>query len=169
MGFELEIRPYDDPDVRRMVDEVQAEYVVRYGGPDAAAVDPAEFTPPGGLFLVGLLDGVPVATGGWRRLDAESAEIKRMYVSASVRRRGLSRLVLAELERSAAAAGIAELVLNTGPEQPDAIALYESTGYSARPGFGHYACHEDAVFFGKTLEPEGNIDTELVAGGRQQP
>ncbi len=168
MGFELEVRPYDDPDVRRMVDEVQAEYVVRYGGPDAAAVDPAEFSPPGGLFVVGLLDGVPVATGGWRRLDATSAEIKRMYVSVGARRRGLSRLVLAELERSAATAGITELVLNTGPEQPEAIALYQSAAYLPIPGFGHYACHEDAVFFGKTLEPEGNSATEQLAGTQRQ-
>jgi GNAT superfamily N-acetyltransferase len=154
MAFEIEIRPYDDPDVRRMVDEVQAEYVVRYGGPDAAAVDPAEFAPPGGLFLVGLLDGVAVATGGWRRLDGAGAEIKRMYVSAGARRRGLARLILAALERSAAAAGVTELVLNTGPAQPEAIALYESTGYLPIPGFGHYACHEDAVFFGKKLAVE---------------
>jgi GNAT superfamily N-acetyltransferase len=168
MAFGIEIRPYDDADVRRMVDEVQAEYVVRYGGPDAAAVDPAEFAPPGGLFFVGLLDGVAVAMGGWRRLDATSAEIKRMYVSASARRRGLSRLVLAELERSAAAAGITELVLNTGPEQPEAIALYESSGYLPVAGFGHYACHEDAVFFGKRLEPEGSSVSELAAGTRRQ-
>jgi ribosomal protein S18 acetylase RimI-like enzyme len=84
-------------------------------------------------------------------LNAASAEIKRMYVSAGARRRGLARVMLTELERSAAAAGVTELVLNTGPSQPEAIALYESAGYRPVPGFGHYACHEDAVFFGKKL------------------
>jgi hypothetical protein len=39
--FEIQQRRYDDPDVARMVEEVQAEYVQRYGGPDGAAVDPA--------------------------------------------------------------------------------------------------------------------------------
>ncbi len=82
MPFEIEIRPYDDPDVTRMVAEVQAEYVAMYGGVDAAAVDPAEFAPPDGLFLTGVLDGAAVAMGGWRRLpDGEQAEIKRMYVA----------------------------------------------------------------------------------------
>lgn len=152
MEFVIEVRPYTDPDVRRMVDEVQAEYVARYGGPDAAVVDPAEFSPPGGLFLVGLLDGDAVAMGGWRRLDTTTAEIKRMYVSQRARRRGLARRVLVELETSAARAGIAELVLNTGPEQPEAIAMYEQAGYCAVAGFGHYACHDDALFFGKSLE-----------------
>jgi hypothetical protein len=49
---------------------------------------------------------------------------------------------------------VTELVLNTGPSQPEAIALYESAGYRPVPGFGHYACHEDAVFFGKKLAVE---------------
>jgi len=149
----VEVRPYDDPDVTRMVAEVQAEYVALYGGPDAAAVDPAEFAPPRGLFLVGLLDGAPVAMGGWRRLSGETAEIKRMYVPARARRRGLARQLLAELERTAAEAGIAELVLNTGPEQPEAVALYEQCGYEKSEAFGHYAKYPDALVYAKSLSP----------------
>jgi GNAT superfamily N-acetyltransferase len=151
VGFVIEVRPYGDPDVARMVDEVQAEYVEIYGGPDAAEVDPAEIMPPSGLFLVGLLDGEPAAMGGWRRLSGRDAEIKRMYVSRPARRRGLARKVLAEVERTAAAAGFDRLVLNTGPEQPAAVALYEDAGYRPVPGFGHYACHPDALFYGKEL------------------
>ena len=151
MPFAIEPHPYDAPDVARMVEEVQAEYVELYGGPDAAVVDPAEFAPPAGLFLVGRLDGEPVAMGGWRRVGPDAAEIKRMYVVRAARRRGLARLVLAELERTAAEAGVVRLVLNTGPEQPAAIALYEQTGYTPIPGFGHYSCHPDALFYGKQL------------------
>lgn len=147
----VEARPYDDPDVTAMIAEVQQEYVVRYGGPDAAVVEAGEFAPPAGLFLVGLDGGEPVATGAWRRLPDGRAEVKRMYVRAAARRRGLARLMLAELERSAAGAGVRELVLNTGPQQPEAIALYESAGYEPVPGFGHYACHPGAVFLGKRL------------------
>lgn len=152
MRFEIQQRGYDDPVVAQMVHEVQAEYVRRYGGPDAAEVDPGEFRPPAGLFLVGFADGVPVATGGWRRLPDGSAEIKRMYVSTAARRRGLARRMLAELERTAAADGIERIVLNTGPAQPEAVALYEQSGYARAAPFGHYACHEDALFFGKPLE-----------------
>jgi GNAT superfamily N-acetyltransferase len=149
--FVIEARPYDHPDVVRMVAEVQAEYVVRYGAPDEAVVDPAEFVPPVGLFLVGFLDGVPVATGGWRRFDDRTAEVKRMYVVASARRRGLSRRMLAEIERSAGLAGIDRLVLNTGFEQPEAVALYEQTGYLPTSGFGYYADHPLALFYEKKL------------------
>jgi GNAT superfamily N-acetyltransferase len=97
------------------------------------------------------MDGAPVAMGGWRRIDPESAEIKRMYVVRAARRLGLARRLLAELERTAALAGLARLVLNTGPEQPAAIALYESVGYEPVAGFGHYACHPGALFYGKPL------------------
>lgn len=155
MTFVIEPRTYGDADVVRLVDEVQDEYVRMYGGPDAAAVDPADFIPPTGLFLVGSLDGVAVASGGWRRLEdaalADAAEIKRMYVAPDARRRGFARQILAELERSAAAAGVDRLILNTGPVQPEAVALYESSGYTPIPAFGHYACHEHALFYGKRL------------------
>src|SRR3954465_5500107 len=103
-----------------MVGEVRAEYVELYGGPDAAEVDPAEFAPPAGRFLVGLLDGEPAAMGGWRRLSDPDAEIKRMYVSPRARRRGLGRRILAEVERSAAAAGFDRLPLNTPAGAPGA-------------------------------------------------
>jgi GNAT superfamily N-acetyltransferase len=147
----IEPRPYHDPDVVRMVAEVQAEYVGHYGGPDAAEVAPDEFSPPNGLFIVGLLDGVAVATGGWRRLGAADAEIKRMYVTRPARRRGIARRMLAELEQTAAEAGVTRLVLNTGPKQLAAVALYEQAGYAPVPGFGHYACHPEAIFLGKPL------------------
>ena len=147
----IERRDYDDPDVVRLVAQVQKEYVDRYGGPDEASVDLHEFAPPNGLFLVALLDGVPVATGGWRRIADDAVEIKRMYVVSSARRQGLARRVLAELESSAAASGYARALLGTGDRQPEAIALYESAGYSAVPGFGHYADAPGALFYGKSL------------------
>ena len=154
VSFEIVARPYSDPDVTRMVAEVQAEYVTIYGGPDAAAVDPGEFAPPVGLLLVGLLDGDPVVTGGWRRLDGPTgrvAEIKRMYVRSAARRRGLARIMLAELESTASRAGVERVVLNTGRPQQAAVALYRASGYVDVPGFGHYADMPNAVFFGKEL------------------
>jgi GNAT superfamily N-acetyltransferase len=157
MTFEIEARPYDDPDVTRMVDAVQAEYVVLYGGPDAAVVDPGEFVPPAGVLFVGLLDGEAVAMAGWRRLPAadpaapQLAEVKRMYVDPRVRGRGLSRVMLEAAERSAAEAGVERFVLNTGPVQRAAVALYESSGYTPSAPFGHYASKGGALFYGKRL------------------
>jgi GNAT superfamily N-acetyltransferase len=159
------IRPagYDDPVARELIADVQKEYVVRYGGPDATPVEPADFTPPLGLFLVGLLDidgiaGRPVACGGWRARDAEEpyvadgdAEVKRMYVEQPFRGRGIARAMLAELERTAAAAGRRRMILETGLAQPEAIALYVSAGYRPIAKFGHYRDFPSCRCFGKAL------------------
>jgi GNAT superfamily N-acetyltransferase len=155
---DIRVVALDDPDAVKLIEEVQQEYVLRYGEPDATPTDPAEFTPPAGLFLVGYLDEVPVVSGGWRVRQADGgelrdgdAEIKRMYVSASARRRGLARVMLAELERTAAAAGHRRMVLETGNRQPEAISLYTSSGYREMNGFGHYADDPLSRYFFKLV------------------
>jgi len=153
VDFRIEARPYDNPDVVRLVAAVQQEYVVRYGGPDQTAVAPGEFSPPSGLFLLGVLDGEPAVTGGWRRKGDDTVEFKRMYVLDSARRRGLARLMLAELEATALAAGARRVELNTGSQQPEAVALYESSGYEPTAAYGHYADAPAALFYGKNLVP----------------
>jgi ribosomal protein S18 acetylase RimI-like enzyme len=152
----LRALPYDDPLAQYLVEQVQEEYVQRYGGRDAAVVDPAEFLPPAGLFLVAEIDGVPAGCGAWRVLPSGVAEIKRMYVAPEFRRLGLARVVVAELESAAARAGYAEVVLNTGHEQPEALALYDRLGYRPVAGYGVYACAPGAVFLGKPLAPDGD-------------
>jgi GNAT superfamily N-acetyltransferase len=149
---------YDDPDARKLMDEVQQEYMVRYGERDETPLAAAEFTLPAGLFLVGYADGLPVATGAWRAHDGPApdfrpgdAELKRMYVSESVRGRGFARAVLAELERTAAAQGRLRVILETGTAQPEAIALYTSSGYEPIPKFGLYKEDPRSRCYGKAL------------------
>src|SRR4051795_12027587 len=91
--------PYDDPVAWELVARVQAEYTSRYGGPDAAVVDPAEFLPPVGLFLVAEVDGVPAGCGAWRVHGPGGVEIKRVYVAPGFRRRGLAQVLMSELEQ----------------------------------------------------------------------
>ncbi len=147
----IEVRTYDHPDAVALIADVQQEYVVRYGEVDQTPVDQAEFSPPLGLFLVAYVDDEPAACGGWRAHDTD-VELKRMYVRPAFRGRGLARAVLAELERTAAAAGYARLILETGMRQPEAIALYESAGYTPVARFGYYAESPEAVHLGKSLE-----------------
>lgn len=145
------MRTYDHPDAVALIADVQQEYVVRYGEVDLTPIDPAEFSPPLGLFLVAYVDDEPAACGGWR-VHGTDAELKRMYVRPAFRGRGLARAVLAELERTAAAAGYARLILETGTGQPEAIALYTSAGYTPVARFGYYADEPGAVHLGKSLE-----------------
>lgn len=160
----IEPAPFGHPDVLRLVEEVQAVYVARYGGPDETPLDPAMFEPPAGSFFLGYLGERPVATGAWRRTTAATvpglppgaalAEVKRMYVSPTAQRRGLARRMLAHLESSAAATGVRAMVLETGTAQPEAIALYESSGYAPIAGFGHYRDSPLSRCFGRLL-PDG--------------
>jgi GNAT superfamily N-acetyltransferase len=150
--------PFTHPDAAALVVEVQAEYTMRYGGPDETPIDPAMFDPPQGAFFVGYLEQTPVAMGGWRFRGDVSAfgrspvtEIKRMYVAPRARRRGLARLVLDHLETTAREAGAHVMVLETGIEQPEAIALYLSSGYSPVDGFGHYKWSPKSRYYGKPL------------------
>ena len=144
-GLRIERVPFSHPDAVWLTEEVQQEYVVRYGGRDDTPLSPTWFEAPAGAFFVGYLDDAPVVSGAWRRRtdvtfsgSRNSAEVKRMYVVASGRRRGLARRMLAHLEGTARAAGVDVMVLETGLRQPEAMALYESSGYVPIPGFGFY-------------------------------
>jgi GNAT superfamily N-acetyltransferase len=164
----IERVPYGHPDAQLLVEEVQAEYVRRYGGRDETPIDPTAFDPPEGAFFVGYLVTVegadlPVATGAWRlRSDVEAlgsrltAEGKRMYVVASARRAGHARTMLAHMERTAAEAGAEVMILETGAPQPEGIALYESAGYVPIPGFGYYASYDDNRCFARRLVAVGS-------------
>ena len=151
---------YGHPDAMLLIAEVQAEYVVRYGGPDRTPLDPLMFEPPTGSFFVGYLpnSSLPVASGAWRSHDdvevfgtRRTAEVKRMYVAPPARARGLARLMLAHLERTAADSGAEAMILETGTAQPEAIALYRSSGYEPSPAFGYYRYQPLNRCFGKRL------------------
>lgn len=165
MEIALEIRRvgYDHPDVVALVTRLQEFYVERYGGRDDDPTDPAMFEPPAGAFFLGYLDGVPVATGAWRREGVErmgttaTAEIKRMYVVPEATGRGLARRMLAHLEATARDAGYEAIVLSTGARQPEAMALYESSGYERIEGFGFYASYPTNRCYGKRLVGPGGV------------
>jgi GNAT superfamily N-acetyltransferase len=156
--LDIRLVPFTHPDALALTDEVQAEYTARYGGADNTPLEPAMFDPPRGAFFVVYVAGAPVAMGGWRlRPDVtalgrfRAAEIKRMYVGPGARRRGLARAVLGHLEATARAAGADLMVLETGTEQPEAIALYTSSGYEPVEGFGHYKWSPKSRYYGKRL------------------
>ena len=162
LGTALHLVPtrYDDTAVRALEAEVQQVYLQRYGGHDETPMGAEQFAPPHGHFLVGYLDGEAVAMGGWRLRAPEAAgslpggrpaEIKRMFVREHLRGRGLSRVVLIELERTAAAAGVDWLVLETGDRQPEAVGLYRSAGYGQIAPFGLYACEGGSLYLGRRL------------------
>lgn len=140
----------DDSAAVTLFAEQEAELMRRYGGDDTGP-RPA----PGSPTLLLRVEGEVVGCVALALDDgAGVAEIKRMYVAARARGRGLSRLLLAGVERLAARRGVELLRLVTGVEQPEAIALYSSAGYELVPGFGYWVDEPTARFFVKRLAPE---------------
>jgi GNAT superfamily N-acetyltransferase len=156
VDLELDSVPYDSPLARVLVAEVQQEYTERYGSGDQARVEAADFTPPHGVFLVARAGAEVVGCVGLRRHGPAEVELKRLYVRAAHRRRGHARHILRAVEERARALGYARVVLETGTEQPEAIALYASEGYALIPGFGHYAGSPLSRSFGKDLHGRGH-------------
>ncbi|MEO6605513.1 MAG: GNAT family N-acetyltransferase [Aeromicrobium sp.] len=151
LTYDLRVVGYDCADSQVLTAEVLLEYVQRYGGDgDINPIDPAEFLPPEGLFLMAYVDGVPAAMGGWRR-HGNDVEIRRMYVRPQFQRLGLARALLERIESTAAEAGFTRMILETGTAQPEAIELYRSAGYVDIPAFGFYADYDDSVHLGKQL------------------
>lgn len=153
---EIDIRvvPFDSAVAQKLIRAALADLGARYGGSgDETPVDPAEFVPPDGTFLVAYLDGEPVGCGGWRGHGAEgdTAELKRMYTAPEARGRGVARTVLAAIERSALAHGRKRMILECGDQQPEAVAMYASAGYERIPNFGYYKDSPGCISFGRTL------------------
>jgi GNAT superfamily N-acetyltransferase len=133
---------WDDPDVQRLAAAQQVELRARYGG----AGEPG--TPPSAADVSVVLvardaDGTAVGCGALRALEPGVAEVKRMYVVPEARGRGVSKQVLAGLEAAAVERGWTTVRLETGPRQPEAIALYEGAGYRPIPAFGAYVDEPD--------------------------
>ena len=130
-----------------MRDEIAAIYDGQdLDGPEMPKAGPAELGPPGGAFLVGYVDGRAICCGGIKRLDADTCEIKRMFVEPDARGRGVARLLLAALEERARGLGFAVARLDTGPRQPSAQRMYEQAGYVAIANFNG---NPVASFFGE--------------------
>lgn len=151
----LELRParLDDADALVLVEEVQRYYVEIYGGRDDDPLDPDEFAPPSGRFLLGVEEGRPIAMGGWSRDHGAplDAKIRRMYVRPEGRRRGSAARLLDALEDDARAAGATRAVLTTGEPQREAVRFYRSRGYTDIAPFGFYAGSPGSVHLGKAL------------------
>lgn len=92
-----------------------------------------------------------IGCGAIKPLDAQTMEVKRMFVLPDFRGQGIASMILSELERWAAASNARFCCLETGLKQPEAIALYQKSSYARVPNYGQYAGVENSVCFKKEL------------------
>lgn len=93
----------------------------------------------------------PVGCGAIREIDAETIEIKRMYIQPDSRQKGLATLILKELECWSTELGYRKCVLETGKKQPEAVALYEKNNYQRTANYGPYLGVENSLCFEKVV------------------
>jgi GNAT superfamily N-acetyltransferase len=110
-----------------------------------------DLVPPAGVFLLATLNAEPVGCGAVKLHHDARAEIKRIWVTDTVRGLGIGRRMLSELERYAAERGWTTVQLDTNRNLTEAIAMYHSAGYREIEPYNteHYAHH----WFEKHLAP----------------
>ncbi len=101
--------------------------------------------------IVGYIHDIPVASGCFKENDQDSIEIKRMFVTPAQRRKGFSKKILSALENWAKDLGYSIARIETGKGQPEAIGLYEKTGYKVAENYGPYIGIENSVCMEKKI------------------
>jgi GNAT superfamily N-acetyltransferase len=148
----LAAMPLTHPVAADLVVAAEADLNARYRDGSIGHLCSREFGPEsGGLFVVAWSDDTPVGCGGYRRLDEEAAELKRVYVAPAGRRRGIAMAVLDYLQQQASEAGYRRVWLETGTLQPESIALYRAAGYQSIGCFGEHGSHPQSLYFGLEL------------------
>ena len=141
------------PTAQRLIEALNAELSNTY--PEQGAchfrLDAHEVANGQGAFLIAFRAGKPVGCGAVRRTEAQTGEIKRMYVVPKERGRGVGRVILNALEAEARALRISRLVLETGIRQTEALALYQRAGFTRIAPFGEYVGSPLSVCLAKEL------------------
>lgn len=153
----IEIRREDilSPTARHLINSLNAELESRYPeeGANFFRLDADEVSEGRGGFFIAYIDNRPVGCGAIRRIEPTVAEIKRMYVAPGNRGLGIGGKILAELEAEALRLGIRRVVLETGPRQPEAIAIYKRAGFVEIPLFGEYNDPRFSYCMAKNMQP----------------
>lgn len=140
----------DHPDFKSLVQLLDKDLAIR-DGDDHAFYNQFNSIATIKHALVAYEDDIPVACGAIKNYDPQSMEVKRMYTHPDHRKKGIASAVLAELEQWAVELDISRCILETGKNQPEAIAMYHHCGYKQIQNYGQYAGIENSLCFEKML------------------
>jgi putative acetyltransferase len=140
----------NNPHFQELVKELDEDLAIRDGDDHAFY---AEFNKTATLqyCIVAYKEGNPAGSGALRQFADYTVEVKRMYVPPAQRGKGIASAVLGELEKWAKELGYKKCVLETGHNQPEALQLYDKSGYKRIPNYGQYANVYNSVCFEKEV------------------
>ena len=141
----------DNPDFRELVALLDADLQIRDGAEHSFY---AQFNKIDKIREVVLAyeNEKAVGCGAFKEYSAGAAEIKRMFVRPENRGRGIAGKILTELETWAKELNFSECVLETGVKQPEAIRLYQKSGYETIPSYGQYLNIKNSVCMRKSID-----------------
>ena len=139
-----------NPDFVRLVSQLDDELEIRDG------VDHAFYNQFNSLTnikqcIVAYEQTLPIGCGGIKIFDDSTMEVKRMYVFPEYRGKGIAAKILIELESWTIELGFSKCILETGYNQPEAIALYKKCGYQISKNYGQYIGVDTSICFEKKL------------------
>lgn len=148
-GMQIQLESPRQPEVVQLIDDLDAFQKPLYPPESHHGIDLNALDQPHVLFAVARSEqGVALGCGAMV-LGADFGEVKRMYVRPEARGQGVARALLAFVEAEAVARGCTRFALETGPLQPEALALYARMGYEECGPFGDYPPGVHSVFMRK--------------------
>ncbi|MHA1153634.1 MAG: GNAT family N-acetyltransferase, partial [Alphaproteobacteria bacterium] len=136
-----------DDGILEMVGKLDAMMKELYPPESTHLTPPEELSTGANRLFAVKVDGKLTGCGGFRVVDRDYAEIKRIYVDPSARGLGLAKALLNRLESESRSLGLLEMKLETGNLQPEAIGLFERCGYAQCPAFGDYPRNDSYSYF----------------------
>ncbi len=140
----------DDPDFQALVKELDKDLAIRDGEEHSFFAQFNKITAIKHVVLA-FENGEAVGCGAMKEYNADTMEVKRMFVPLEKRGKGIASGILKELEHWAKELGYNTCILETGLKQPEAIALYKKNNYRLIQNYGQYADVESSVCFEKQL------------------
>jgi GNAT superfamily N-acetyltransferase len=150
MALELLRTNSDNNDFLDLVELLDADLAIRDGAEHAFyaqfnKIDKIRFV------VIAYEKEVAVGCGAFKEYEPNIAEIKRMFVRPENRGRGIAGQILTELETWAKELNYSECILETGVKQPEAIRLYQKSGYEKISSYGQYLNVENSVCMKKAI------------------
>lgn len=132
----------DDKDFHSLVERLNKDLLDRYG---ELQVFYNQFNKIDNIpnVVIAYADAAPAGCGCFKKFDAGSVEVKRMFVAEEHRGKGIGAAILNELEKWAKELGNDSVVLEMGNRQPEAAILYKKQGFAIIPNYGQYIGMEE--------------------------
>lgn len=151
MMIELIRTNSNNNDFRKLIAELDSELSIR-NGDTQFQYDIYNKIPFIETVVIAYSDQKAVGCCCFKEFESHTVEIKRMYLNAHYRRKGIANKMLSEIELWAIEKGYFTTILETGYKMPEAIHLYRKMGYIQIPNYGQYADNPDSICMSKQLQ-----------------